>query len=448
MAAEPGTTVAVAFSGGRDSLALLHATCRAAVPLGLQVVALHVHHGLLPEADGWVHHAQALCARWRRRGWPLRLRWGRLSGQPAPGDSVEAWARAGRHALLTHLAQEEGATLLLLAQHRRDQAETVLLQALRGGGPAGLSAMPAGVDRQGLHWARPWLAQPREAIEAYVRCHHLKPLEDPSNDDPRWARNRLRLQVWPALQAAFDDAEIALAAVAQRAQEAQAVLAEVASLDLAGLVDEAGGLQVAGWRALSPGRQANALRAWWTAQTAQGLPGALLRRLLGEIKAGGSGVWPAQGERQCVLYRGRLRCQLAAPLPVRGAPTLAPVLLDLSTPGRWPLAGWGGEIESCVCLAGGVPAERLRQVRLAPRSGGERFQAHPRAMARSLKLQFQAAGVPAQARGGPLAWSGASLLFVPGLGMDARAWAVDGAAQLQLRWWPGGGLSGPAQPAG
>ena len=448
MAAEPGTTVAVAFSGGRDSLALLHATCRAAVPLGLQVVALHVHHGLLPEADGWVRQAQALCARWRRRGWPLRLRWGRLSGQPASGDSVEAWARAGRHALLSRLAKEEGATLLLLAQHRRDQAETVLLQALRGGGPAGLSAMPAGVDRQGLHWARPWLDQPREVIEAFVRRHHLKPLEDPSNDDPRWARNRLRLQVWPALQAAFDDAEIALAAVAQRAQEAQAVLAEVASLDLAGLVDEAGSLQVAGWRALSPGRQANALRAWWTVQTGQGLPGALLLRLLGEVKAGGSGVWPAQRERQCVLYRGRLRCPLAAPRPVRGATALTPVNLDLSTPGRWPLSGWGGEIESCACLTGGVPAERLRQVTLAARCGGERFQAHPRSTARSLKLQFQAAGVPAQARGGPLAWSGGSLLFVPGLGMDARAWAADDEPQMQLRWWPDAGLSGPVQAAG
>ena len=448
MAAEPGTTVAVAFSGGRDSLALLHATCRAAAALGLQVVALHVHHGLLPEADVWVRQVQQLCARWRRRGWPLRLRWGRLTGQPAVGDSVEAWARAGRHVLLNRLAQEEGATLLLLAQHRRDQAETVLLQALRGGGPAGLSAMPAGADRQGLHWARPWLAQPRAVIEAYVRRHRLKPLEDPSNQDPRWARNRLRLQVWPALLAAFGDAEVALVAVAQRAQEAQAVLAEVALLDLAGLVDEAGGLQVAGWRALSPGRQANALRAWWLAQTGQGLPAALLRRLLAEVRAGGSGLWPAGGAGQCVLYRGRLRHQvgLAAPEPVLAQGP--PLALDLSTPGRQSLPGWGGEIEVLACVVGGVPAERLRQVSMAARSGGERFQAHPKGLPRGLKLQFQAAAVPAQGRGGPLVWSDGSLLFVPGLGMDARAWAALGVPQLRLHWWPDAGLSGPVQAAG
>ena len=88
--------MAVAFSGGRDSLALLHATCRAAQALGLQVAALHIHHGLLPEADAWLQDAQRLCARWRRRGWPVQLHWVRLSGQPGPGDSLEAWARAGR----------------------------------------------------------------------------------------------------------------------------------------------------------------------------------------------------------------------------------------------------------------------------------------------------------------------------------------------------------------
>lgn len=448
MAAEPGTTVAVAFSGGRDSLALLHVTCRAALALGLQVVALHVHHGLLPKADGWVRQTQALCARWRRRGWPVRLRWGRLSGQPAVGDSVEAWARAGRHALLAQLAQEEGATLLLLAQHRRDQAETVLLQALRGGGPAGLSAMPYSALRHGLVWARPWLAQPRERIDAYVRQHRLKPLEDPSNQDPRWARNRLRLQVWPALQAAFGDAEVALTAVAQRAQEAQAVLAEVAQADLGGLVDDAGGLQVAGWRALSPARQANALRAWWLARAGQGMPAHLLRRLLAEVPANGSGAWPAGGVWQCRLFRGRLRAVAAPSTASPTSPLLLPLTLDLSLPGRWMLAAWGGEIEARPCDAGGAPVERLRQVSLAARVGGERFQARAGGLPRSLKLQFQATGVPPQARCGPLLWAAGSLLFVPGLGLDARALAADGEQQMQLLWRHDGGLSGRPKPAG
>lgn len=300
-------TVAVAFSGGRDSLALLHATCRAAQVLGLQVVALHIHHGLLPEADGWLRSAQRLCARWRRRGWPVHLRWARLDGQPAPGDSIEAWARQGRQQALARLCQEEGAGLLLLAQHQRDQAETFLLQALRGGGPAGLSAMPHSMERGGLVWARPWLSQPREAIDAYVQRHRLRPVEDPSNADTDLARNRLRILVWPALQGAFAHAETVLAAAASRAQESRAALDELAALDLAPLVDPLGGLDVARWRQLSPARQANALRAWWLAQTGRGAPQALVARLLAEVPTLGVARWPAGGGLGCRLAKGRLQ---------------------------------------------------------------------------------------------------------------------------------------------
>ena len=285
--------MAVAFSGGRDSLALLHATCRAGQALGLQVVALHIHHGLLPEADVWLQGAQRLCARWRHRGWPVRLLWTRLSGQPAPGDSLEAWARAGRHAAMAAMAAEAGASLLLLAHHRRDQAETFILQALRGGAPAGLSAMPRQIDRAGLVWARPWLDQPRRAIDAYVQRHRLQPVDDPSNADDRLARNRLRLQLWPALEAAFPHAETSLAAAAQRAQEARAALEELAALDLAPLVNADGGLAVAGWRDLSAARQANALRAWWAAHAGHSAPLALVTRLLAEVPAKGVARWPA-----------------------------------------------------------------------------------------------------------------------------------------------------------
>ncbi len=112
------------------------------------------------------------------------------------------------------MAIEGGVDLVLLGHHRRDQAETLLLQALRGGGVAALSAMPKSVRRDGVTWARPWLEQPREAIEAYLRRHRLRWIDDDSNDDDRFARNRLRRRVWPALADAFTDAEGALAAAA------------------------------------------------------------------------------------------------------------------------------------------------------------------------------------------------------------------------------------------
>ena len=438
--------VAVAFSGGRDSLALLHATSRSARLLGLQVVALHIHHGLLPEADAWLASAQHLCDRWRRHGFPLQLRWARLSGRPGSGESLEAWARAGRYVALARLAGEVGASLVLLAHHRRDQAETVLLQALRGGGPAGLSAMPAVVQRAGLTWARPWLQQSPAAIDAYVRRYRLQPVVDPSNADPALARSRLRLQVWPALSAAFGDAEGALAAAARRAQEAQSALTELAAMDLAERIDDQGRLRVAAWRQLSPARQANALRAWWQSLTGRGAHDALVARLLAEVPTRGAASWPAGQGGRVVLHRGLLWVAGDAPLQAVDGPMLT---LDLSQQGHWPVPGWGGAFAVAPIDQRGVAAELLQAVTLRPRRGGERFQFDPLSLPRGLKKQFQAAAVPADGRGGPLAFAAdGRLLFVPGLGLDARCHAPPGAPQWGLQWRPDPGLSAWPKPAG
>ena len=460
--AAAGNTVAVAFSGGRDSLALLHVTCRAAQALGLRVVALHVHHGLLPEADGWLLRAQRLCARWARKGWPVRLRWARLEGQPAPGDSLEAWARQGRYQALGAMAREEGASLLLLAHHRLDQAETWLLQALRGGGPAGLSAMPLAVQRDGLVWARPWLRQPASAINSYALRYRLRPVQDPSNADTDLARARLRLQVWPALSAAFSDVEATLAAAATQAQLARAALDELAALDLASCVDDQRRLQVAPWRQLSTARQANALRCWWRGVSGRGMAETLATRLLTELRPGASGQWPAGPGWRCVLYRGALRLDLQpAQLtePVASAVSAAPVetsapgqpplqARNLSAPGLWPLPEWGGTFEVRAVRRGGLPLPLLMAVTLRPRAGGERFQARPDSLPRSLKKQFQAAAVPAVDRAGPLLYAAdGRLLFVPGLGPDARCLARADELQHRLLWRPDPSTSVSGKPA-
>jgi tRNA(Ile)-lysidine synthase len=184
----------------------------------------------------------------------------RLAAHPARGQSIEAWARRSRYRALREMALARGVDLVLLAHHRRDQAETFLLQALRGGGVAALSAMPKIVRRDGVTWARPWIEQPRQAIEAYARRHRLRWIEDESNDDDRFARNRLRRHVWPALVASFADAEGSLADAAQRVQDAAAVVDEIAAGDLAAIADE-GGLDLAAWRALPVARRASGLAA-------------------------------------------------------------------------------------------------------------------------------------------------------------------------------------------
>lgn len=420
--------VAVAVSGGRDSVALLHATRAVAAPLGVEVHALHVHHGLMREADAWRDRLAALCERWDV---PLSVQ--RLEGKPAKGDSVEAWARRERYAALAQMAREADASLVLLAHHRRDQAETFLLQALRGAGAAGLAAMPRSFERDAMQWARPWLDLPREAIERYVRRHRLPYVDDTSNDDPRFARGRLRREVWPALSKAFPDAEGTLVESARRAQEAAAALAELAELDLHPIAD-AQGLDIERWAALSSARRANALREWLRRQAGQGAPQSLVERLCTELTAAkGPARWPLLGALTLRRWRGRLSVEA----PATEVVAAQPMRLDLSRPGLYRVPGWDGTLQVREATHGGVAAARLGDCELRPRLGAEQFQAGPGRPARSLKKQFQAAAIAPWQRHAPLLWCGGALVFVPGLGIDARALADEGEPQRAFDWLPG-----------
>jgi tRNA(Ile)-lysidine synthase len=282
---------------------------------------------------------------------------------------------------------------------------------------------------------------PREAVEAYVRRHRLWHVDDASNEAPRFARNRLRLQVEPALRAAFPEAETALAAAAQRAQQEAACLAELAQADLA-QAGEGGALSIDRWLALSAARRANSLRAWLRQCMGRGASESLLVRLLDELpRSRAPARWPGEGG-ELRRYRGLLRWT--------GAATAAPALpvdtssLNLATPGRHVLPQWGGEIEVEPVVQGGIALDRLAQACLKRREGGEQFQRGPRGTARSLKKQYQAAGLPGWQRVGPLVYCGGQLVFVPGLGVDARAVASPGQPQAVLRWRAseGGGPTG------
>ena len=431
--------IAVAYSGGRDSTALLHATLVQATAIGIDVVALHVHHGLSPNADQWLAHCEAQCLRWARRGLPVRLMVHRLTDQPKRGDSIEAWARRERYRALRAGALGAGAGAVLLAHHRRDQAETVLLQALRGAGPAGLAGMPARAERDGMVWLRPWLARPRSEIEAYVRRHRLVYIDDESNADPRFARNRLRMEVWPALSVAFSDAEVTLASAAARAAEASQALNELAELDLRGVSTQQG-LDVPAWRSLSAARRSNALRAWLKlAASGQAAPASLVLRLLDELPVQRSARWPhPSGELR--LYRGMLRLD-AGGVMSRTAGAVRETTLQLHRAGTYRLPGWGGSLRVVRVREGGVPLAWLGQAELKAREGAERFQAGMGRPPRSLKKQFQAAGIAEWERDGPLVYSGGQLVFVPGLGLDARVIGMPGQPLVMLNWQ---GTRGPA----
>lgn len=426
--------IAVAYSGGRDSSALLHAALGAAEALDVAVSALHVHHGLSAGADAWLAHCERQCRRWAAQGRRLVFDHRRLDGRPARGESVEAWARRERYVALREMAAAHGASAVLLAHHRQDQAETLLLQALRGAGVAGLAGMPRVAERGGVTWLRPWLDIDPVRIGAYVRRHRIAYVDDDSNTDPRYARNRLRVQVWPALTAGFPDAQAALAASAGWAQEARECAEALASIDAAAIGAERA-LDLEAWKALPAARRSNALRAWLKDRTGKPAASAEVQRLLDELPASSAPArWPL-GRFELRRYRGRLACREIAPdAPAAERPALAPTALAVTRAGTYALPAWGGALRADHVEHGGVALAALARLRLVARNGGEQFQPAPNRPPRSLKKQFQARGVAPWERYGPLLYSGKRLLFVPGLGIDARALASPGEAQMSLAW--------------
>lgn len=432
--------VAVAFSGGRDSTALLHATACAAREQGsARVVALHVHHGLSEQADAWLAHARRLCDEWALQGLPVRLLHRHVQLELGSGESVEAVARQARYAALAEMAREAGADLILLAHHRRDQAETFLLQALRGAGVSGLASMPADAERDGLRWVRPWLAHPREAIEAYVAQHRLQHIEDDSNDDTRFARNRLRLDVWPVLTQAFPHAESALASSAGRVADVLVGLDAWRAQLLARLAVEhqPEALDAVAWSDLSGGERRESLAGWYKLRQGRALPASWVERLASEVPGlvfrRQATHWAPIGVS---LYRGLLSCDELVEAPQASHPPMR--VLHINEPGDIALPEWGGTLVVAPAKQAGVAPSVLSQATLRPRLGGERFQAGLARPARSLKKQFQAAEVPAWCRHGPLIFAGEKLVFVPGLGVDARCWVPPGEPQWALDWVPFG----------
>lgn len=212
--------ICLGLSGGCDSVVLLHLLCR----LGEagRLTAVHVHHGLSPNADVWANFCSETCA---ALGVPLLIQ--RVAVDPASGLGLEAAARQARYAAFAEVA--EGC--LLLAQHRGDQAETLLLNLLRGAGVTGAAAMPAERRQGRLRLLRPLLDASRGEIEAWALANGLDWIDDESNADPRFSRNFIRHQVLTAVAGRFPGAEASLAQAAANFAEAALLLDDLAELD-------------------------------------------------------------------------------------------------------------------------------------------------------------------------------------------------------------------------
>ncbi len=272
----PGLPFAVAFSGGADSTALLLACARRWPG---QVRAVHIHHGLQAAADGFEAHCRALC---QALGVPLAVR--RVQAGNAPGQSPEDAARQARYAALAEAVQSEWPEVcdVALAQHADDQIETLLIALSRGAGLPGLASMPAHWQRQGLSWHRPWLALPGAALREWLQIEGQTWVEDPSNGDEKFTRNRIRARVLPVLAEAFPAFRETFARSAVHAAQAQEVLNDVAAQDLAqvGVPPRVQAVQQ-----LSRARQALVLRHWLRQHHATTPSAAQLNELLDQVAA-------------------------------------------------------------------------------------------------------------------------------------------------------------------
>ncbi len=264
--------VAVAYSGGADSSALLHAS-HACWPG--QVVALHVHHGLQAAADGFAQHCQQVCD-----GLGVPLHTAHVNARHAAGDSPEDAARKARYTALAELATTAGAHDVLLAQHADDQAETLLLALSRGAGLPGLAAMASHFERHGRHFHRPWLGLASADIRAWLQDRALPFVDDPSNTNTAFTRNRIRHQLLPALATAFPQFRDTFARSARHAAQAQELLQVLALLDLAHTGEPPA---IQRLQSLPENRQANLLRHWLKthhkAMPSSAQMGALLRQI-------------------------------------------------------------------------------------------------------------------------------------------------------------------------
>ena len=274
--------LAVAYSGGADSTALLHA-CQLKFPG--QVAAIHVHHGLQAAADGFEAHCRARCA---SLNVPLVVV--RVDARKRSGESPEDAARRARYRALGQAVAERPGGLscrtVLLAQHADDQVETVLLALLRGAGIAGLSGMRPCWSEAGVTFCRPWLAIESSAIRRWLLARGIDHVEDPSNADTDFTRNRIRSQVLPVLAKNFPAFRTTVARSAAHAAQAQSVLDAVAAQDLtAALPEGQGGLLIGALQALARPRQANLLRHWLMLRHQTCASAAQLNELLDQIDA-------------------------------------------------------------------------------------------------------------------------------------------------------------------
>jgi tRNA(Ile)-lysidine synthase len=443
---KPSDRLLAGLSGGVDSVVLLDSLQRVARRLRFRLSALHVNHQLSPRARRWEAFCRRLC---RARGIPFQS----VKVKVRRGDSLEAAARAARYAAFAR----QDCDYVVLAHHRDDQVETLLLQLLRGAGVKGLAAMPQVRKAEGerrkaegkgsktghpssfiLHPSilRPLLDVTRDEILEYAKKRKLTWVEDESNADIYFQRNYLRHEVLPVIARRFPAYRVTLARAAGLLAEAARVLDEIAAADGAGMV-EGGTLAVDALRRLPSARARNLLRCF-LANHGLGMPAAdrlkeALRQALTAKQD--ARVLVELGDFALRRHAGRLHLVRSGSAP--------PALYEKLWRGGKEIAlpELGGVLTMARGRGAGASLARLRgrPVTIRARRGGERMKPDCRRPRRSLKNLLQEARIPPWERERlPLIFCGEQLVWASGIGVDCAFQAARSETAVRPAWmrWP------------
>jgi tRNA(Ile)-lysidine synthase len=411
----PPAQLAVAFSGGLDSTVLLHATIKAHGKKNLH--AFHVHHGIQKEADQWQAHCKAVA---KKLGCHFDTRNVKLN-KPS---NIESQARNLRYESLTQMCQEHKIQDLLLAHHLDDQAETVLIQLMRGAGLPGLSAMPHVKSKELIHLWRPFLNMRRKDLEIYAKEHQLTWIEDPSNQDESYRRNAVRKSILPTLEKFQEGAIENLSRSAKHLGEAQELLNQLADIDL-GLMEAKEGLSKTNLIRLyktSQARATNALRRWLSKN---GLAYPSEERLtawwseLQQTRPDSQLQW--DHDQQVIrLWRGHLIItQDSSSTEVMGEWVFKKIPANSKKPG--------------IAKDRFEKAKQKGLINTMAREGGEKFKVDAKRPRRSLKNLYQEADIPPWQRDVPLLYIGEELVAVAGIGISAD-WLTTEGPRISPEW--------------
>lgn len=418
--------VVVALSGGVDSVVLLDLLVPLAATMKFKLFAVHVDHGISGNADQWVKFCCNLC---RTLAVPVSVSHLKISKQP--GVSLEAVARQARYQIFSRLK----ADFIVLAQHLNDQAETLMLQLLRGAGVKGLAAMPV-IRKQEPATApkilRPLLEISRGTIEQYAQQNKLDWIHDESNDNTSFDRNFLRHEIFPLLEKRYPSYKTSFSRSSRHLAEATHLLDDLAALDKKkGFV--AGKLQTEHLRQLSLPRARNLFRYTLTQQGVTLPSTAKLDDILQQLRSvkNDNKLHINFGDHEVRCYRGAISILPETVMPDQAFLTL------WQGEDRLALKQLTGSIIFAHKKNTGINLQKLTRepVSLRLREGGERFKPDCNRPRRKLKNLLQEVLLPPWERGMlPLLFSGEHLVWVPGIGIDCDFQVVSGKSGLVPDW--------------